>query len=80
MPFSETGPFRGVVEKLLVSPTWREKGVARRLMGKLEDVAWQEGRWLIVSFGLLLWIFCLFVCFSGYGGGGNGEADFGAGA
>jgi len=49
MPFAETGPFRGVVEKLLVSPAWRKKGIARALMKKLEEVAQKEGRSLLVS-------------------------------
>ena len=49
MPESETGPFRGGVEKLLVSPRWREKGVARRVMVMLEELAKKEGRGLLVS-------------------------------
>lgn len=49
MPENETGPFRGGVEKLLVSPRWRERGVARRVMGFLEVVARREGRGLLVS-------------------------------
>jgi len=48
MPWSETGPFRGSVEKLLVDPAWRKKGVARRLMEVLEQVAKKEGRTLLV--------------------------------
>ncbi|KAI1608158.1 acyl-CoA N-acyltransferase [Exophiala viscosa] len=44
-PFSQTGPFRATVEKLLVSPLHRRRGVARALMTKLEDVALQNGRW-----------------------------------
>jgi len=48
MPESETGPFRGGVEKLFVSPRWREKGVARRVMGMLEEVAKKEGRGLLM--------------------------------
>ncbi|KAK0102202.1 hypothetical protein ONS96_006163 [Cadophora gregata f. sp. sojae] len=47
MPVSETGMFRGGVEKLLVSPRWREKGAARRVMGLLEDIAKKEGRGLL---------------------------------
>jgi GNAT superfamily N-acetyltransferase len=39
IPFSETGPFRGGVEKLLVSPEHRRKGIARALMLKLEEVS-----------------------------------------
>ena len=48
-PVAETGPFRGEVEKLLVSPNYRRRGVARRLMRKLEEVARGEGRTLLVS-------------------------------
>ncbi|RMY47915.1 hypothetical protein D0865_08396 [Hortaea werneckii] len=44
MPFSETGPFRGMVEKMLVSPRHRYKGVARRVMAELERVAIERGR------------------------------------
>lgn len=43
-PASETGPFRGEVHKLLVSPNHRQKGVARRLMATLERVALAEGK------------------------------------
>ena len=48
MPVTETGPFRGAVEKLLVSPDHRNKGIARRLMEKLEEVAREEKRTLLV--------------------------------
>ncbi|TKA77527.1 hypothetical protein B0A55_02273 [Friedmanniomyces simplex] len=48
MPVSESGPFRAGVEKLLVSPQHRRKGVARRVMGKLEEVAREKGRVLLV--------------------------------
>lgn len=48
-PWSETGPFRGSVEKLLVSPEHRQKGVAKRVMLKLEEVAIAKGRTLLVS-------------------------------
>ncbi|KAI7322448.1 hypothetical protein KC315_g8819 [Hortaea werneckii] len=44
MPSSETGPFRGMVEKMLVSPQHRYKGVARRVMAGLESVAIERGR------------------------------------
>lgn len=49
MPITETGPFRADVEKLLVSPDHRNKGIARRLMKKLEDVAKENKRTLLVS-------------------------------
>lgn len=48
LPTSETGPFRADVEKLLVSPRHRYKGIARRLMQKLEEVARGRGRSLLV--------------------------------
>lgn len=38
-----TGPFRADVLKLLVSPRHRQKGVARRVMQKLEEVAQAKG-------------------------------------
>ncbi|CZT03731.1 uncharacterized protein RAG0_10400 [Rhynchosporium agropyri] len=47
MPQSETVPFRGGVEKLLVSPRWRQKGIARRVMEMLEEVALSENRGLL---------------------------------
>lgn len=47
-PEAETGPFRGMVEKLLVSPDWRRKGVGRALMKGLEDVARERGKTLLV--------------------------------
>jgi GNAT superfamily N-acetyltransferase len=50
MPITETGPFRGEVNKLMVSPNHRRKGVARRVMEKMEDVGRQRGRTLLVSF------------------------------
>ena len=50
-PVTETGPFRGNVEKLLVSPNHRRKGVGRGLMMKLEEEARKEGRTLLVSRG-----------------------------
>ena len=48
-PVAETGPFRGDVEKLLVSPKYRRRGVARNIMAKLEEIAREEGRTLLVS-------------------------------
>ena len=47
---TETGPFRGEVLKLLVSPKHRKKGIARKVMMKLEEVALKTGVWLLVSF------------------------------
>lgn len=48
-PMSETGPFRGPVEKLLVNPRFRKRGIARQMMEKIEVVARKEGRTLLVS-------------------------------
>jgi GNAT superfamily N-acetyltransferase len=50
MPSSQTGPFRGIVEKLLVSPEHRKKGIARALMSKVEEIAREVGRTLLVSY------------------------------
>ncbi|KAG9522831.1 acyl-CoA N-acyltransferase, partial [Aureobasidium melanogenum] len=44
---TETGPFRGSVEKLLVSPRHRRMGIAKRLMSKLEEVALMRGTTLL---------------------------------
>lgn len=49
MPPTETGPFRASVEKLMVSPRHRRKGIAKRVMGVLEDVARSKHRELLVS-------------------------------
>lgn len=44
-PFSQTGPFRAIVQKLFVSPLHRQRGIARRMLVKLEDVALAHNRW-----------------------------------
>ncbi|KIW33447.1 uncharacterized protein PV07_00299 [Cladophialophora immunda] len=44
-PFSQTGPFRALVQKLFVSPLHRRRGIARQLMARLEGVAVGLGRW-----------------------------------
>ncbi|KAJ7603401.1 acyl-CoA N-acyltransferase [Mycena polygramma] len=46
-PLTETGPFRDSVEKLLVSPTFRRRGLARKLMEKLEEDAKVLGQTLL---------------------------------
>ncbi|KAL1746010.1 hypothetical protein HDZ31DRAFT_62573 [Schizophyllum fasciatum] len=43
-PATETGQFRGSVQKLMISPRYRNKGAARELMRKIEEVAEAEGR------------------------------------
>ncbi|OHE95697.1 acetyltransferase [Colletotrichum orchidophilum] len=48
MPYSETGPFRGFVEKLLISPKFRRRGGARILMSALEGEAIRMRRTLLM--------------------------------
>lgn len=48
-PCRETGPFRASVGKLFVSLRCRRMGVAKNLMWKLEEVAEEQGRTLLVS-------------------------------
>jgi GNAT superfamily N-acetyltransferase len=55
MPVTQTGPFRGEVNKLMVSPKHRRKGVARRVMGLLEQYALEKERYLLVSRFLCCW-------------------------
>jgi GNAT superfamily N-acetyltransferase len=50
MPETETGRHRSEVGRLLVSPQFRKRGLARGLMGVLEDVAREKGRWMVVGF------------------------------
>lgn len=52
---NEPARYRGWVEKLLVSPAYRRMGVARGLMGKLEEVAKGKGLGLLVSLDLEVW-------------------------
>jgi GNAT superfamily N-acetyltransferase len=47
-PFAETGPFRAEVLKLFTSLNHRRKGIAKRLMVRLEEVARKEERTLLV--------------------------------
>ena len=51
-PVTESGPFRGLVQRLFVSPDFRRQGIARNLMAKLEEVAGERGRTLLVR-----WLF-----------------------
>lgn len=48
MPESQTGPFRGLVQKLFISPYHRRKGVARRLMAELEREAFKRNKWSLM--------------------------------
>ncbi|KAI8176691.1 Acetyltransferase [Colletotrichum sp. SAR 10_75] len=48
MPYSETGPFRGFVEKLLISPKFRQRGGARMLIAALEGESIRRGRTLLM--------------------------------
>jgi GNAT superfamily N-acetyltransferase len=54
-PQSQTVPHTAWVEKLLVLPEWRRKGITKRMMLKLEEVARKEGRTLLVSLGYV-WV------------------------
>jgi ribosomal protein S18 acetylase RimI-like enzyme len=56
MPFSETGPFRGPIEKLLVNPRYRRRGIARMMMDLLEVEAKKVGRPLLVCTASKLWM------------------------
>lgn len=49
-PPSDTGPFRATVEKLLVSPAHRRLGIAKLVMEKVEELAAEKGRTMIVRF------------------------------
>ena len=48
MNTTETGNYRGEVQKLIVSPHHRQKGIARRMMATLEEVAKAHGKTLLV--------------------------------
>jgi GNAT superfamily N-acetyltransferase len=50
MPESETGPFRGYVEKVLVSNKFRGHGGARALVSTIEAEALKRGKTLLVSY------------------------------
>ena len=45
---TETGRFRGQVQKLIVSPKHRRKGIARIMMAMVEKVATADGRTMLV--------------------------------
>ncbi|KAH8820745.1 acyl-CoA N-acyltransferase [Xylogone sp. PMI_703] len=46
-PDADTGPFRGDIEMLMVSPKYRRFGLAKRMMAELEKVALEQGRTLL---------------------------------
>ncbi|KAH8804741.1 acyl-CoA N-acyltransferase [Xylogone sp. PMI_703] len=48
MHSTQTVPFRGYVEKLLVSLRYRRLGIARRMMERLEGAAMENGKTLLV--------------------------------
>lgn len=54
---TETGPFRGSLLKLLVHPNFRQRGVARRVVNKLEEAAKERGTTMIVCY-------CVFAIFA----------------
>lgn len=49
LPTSETGPFRCIVEKLLIHKSFRGRGGGRALMDALEKEASSRGRTMLVS-------------------------------
>lgn len=59
-PKSETGPHRGFVEKFMVDPEFRGRGVGTGIMRMVEAVALEKGAWLLVG---LLFIRCCFAAF-----------------
>ena len=58
MPDTETGKHRSEVGRLLVSPDYRKRGLARELMRVLEQVARERGRWMVVSFLHFIFVTC----------------------
>lgn len=49
MTEADTGPFRGDLEMLMVSPHYRRRGLASKLIDALEEIAKEEKRTLLVS-------------------------------
>ncbi|KAB8290050.1 hypothetical protein EYC80_010376 [Monilinia laxa] len=47
-PKSETGPHRGFVEKFMVDPEFRGRGVGTGIMKMMEVVALERGAWLLM--------------------------------
>nr|ABX82663.1 putative acetyltransferase [Trichoderma hamatum] len=48
MTEADTGPFRGDLEMLMVSPRYRRRGLASKLIDKLEEIAKEEKRTLLL--------------------------------
>ncbi|KAM0455091.1 hypothetical protein ACHAPV_007981 [Trichoderma viride] len=48
MTEADTGPFRGDLEMLMVSPKYRRRGLASKLIDELEEVAKEEKRTLLL--------------------------------
>ncbi len=63
LSLNETVRYNATIEKLLVHPRYRGKGLARKLMEKLEVVAREKGKVLLVCyrfpFFFFLWCCCL---------------------
>lgn len=51
MTEADTGPFRGDLEMLMVSPKYRRRGLASKLIDALEEIAIEEKRTLLVRYG-----------------------------
>jgi GNAT superfamily N-acetyltransferase len=49
MTEADTGPFRGDVEMLMVSPNYRRRGLASKLIDEVEVIAKEKKRTLLVS-------------------------------
>lgn len=60
---TETGKHRSEVGRLLVSPDFRKRGLARELMRVLEEVARERGRWMVVR-GLVLAVLITYELFT----------------
>ncbi|KAL7929966.1 acyl-CoA N-acyltransferase [Trichoderma chlorosporum] len=48
MTEADTGPFRGDVEMLMVSPNYRRRGLANKLISELEGIAKEKKRTLLL--------------------------------
>jgi ribosomal protein S18 acetylase RimI-like enzyme len=64
-PDTETGKHRSEVGRLIVSPDFRKRGLARRMMEVLEVVARERGRWMMVSC-FIFYVFHVFIAWLVY--------------